>query len=340
MMKHVLVIFTGGTIGSSYGESIDIDAYSKYRLIELYKKRFGQTVSFDILEPLSVLSENMTADTLGRLLCAIASVDFGRYDGVIVTHGSDTLSYTSAFAGLLFGHIGKPVVFIAANKPLENPSSNGFDNFIGAVDFILNAGLSGVFTIYKNRETVDVFLATRILEADSDEECFGAFGGAPFGRMESGAFVRNDFAQNPLPDDFGAVSEPMPPLEPFDKNILIIKPYVGLDYRFFDITARQPAAVLHLAYHSGTGCTGGTDTSILTFAKRLREQGIPMYMLPFRTEEEHRYATAQRMIEGGLCLPLRKMSLESAYAKLVLAYHFYRGDQHYINKNVFFEYLS
>ena len=60
-----------------------------------------------------------------------------KVDGIILTHGSDTIQYTAA----LLSYVLKPeipVMIVCSNYVLEDEKANGFDNFCAAVDFIKN----------------------------------------------------------------------------------------------------------------------------------------------------------------------------------------------------------
>lgn len=60
----ILVVFTGGTIGSCYNDGvISPDSSTSYKLIEMYKQNGGYA-EFDAISPYTVLSENLTASIL------------------------------------------------------------------------------------------------------------------------------------------------------------------------------------------------------------------------------------------------------------------------------------
>lgn len=60
----ILVVFTGGTIGSCYNDGvISPDSSTRYKLIEMYKQNGGYA-EFDAISPYTVLSENLTASIL------------------------------------------------------------------------------------------------------------------------------------------------------------------------------------------------------------------------------------------------------------------------------------
>ena len=113
----ILLILTGGTIGSSVNADGIIDT-GKSRLLELYSA-LDPKQEFDVLRPIDVLSENIGLKDWSKLINAIDGADLSKYEGVIIAHGSDTLAYTSALVSMLYYGTGMPFCLIAADHPLE-----------------------------------------------------------------------------------------------------------------------------------------------------------------------------------------------------------------------------
>lgn len=168
---NILVVFTGGTIGSgeTAGYLSPLGEKAGKRLLmgfgereqTDYERRFHTKIHFETCCPYEILSENLNGSHLPLLWEALKDVD--GYDGIILTVGTDTLGYSSAMAGYLFGHLGIPVVTVSANYPLEDERSNGFANFAGAVLLILEGSHKGVFCSYQNRERHFIHYGTRLL---------------------------------------------------------------------------------------------------------------------------------------------------------------------------------
>lgn len=338
----ILVIMTGGTIGSRLeAGAVRTDTAASDYLLKLYGRQNKNTVVFEVIRPYYILSENCSEKNWERLSSLFHTLDLNDYDGIIVTHGSDTISYTSAFLGLLYGGGPVPVVVTGSSHPLHDPRGNGLANFSGAVDFIRTARLRGVFTLFQNEigET-EVFLSTRIMAADSCHDQFSGFGGHAFGTMDQGRFVPSRASVNPSSEEFNSGIRGFSVKEQIRlrKPVYVLSPYPGFDYRMIDLS-RKPAAVLQLLYHSATACVDGEGSSILEFIASCRQLGIPVYTCSNKKQQEI-YETGKRILEAG-AVPLFHMSQESAYAKLLIAYNQTEMPlERYMSTNWFFEELS
>ena len=166
----ILVIFTGGTIGSAVSDGwISPSEDMKYLLLERYAEKTGDKSEFDTMTPYTVLSENLCAENINKLSAAVTD-NIDAYDGIIVTHGTDTLQYSAAALAYSLGSSCKPVVLVSSNYPLGDSRANGLDNFIAAVEFIKSESGRGVFVSYRNSgESTCIHLATRLA---LHTECF------------------------------------------------------------------------------------------------------------------------------------------------------------------------
>lgn len=181
-IQNIFLLQTGGTIGSAIHDGcIDVDPEKGDVLIQTYLKSASRLVDFEVSRPFTILSENLVPAHWSQIIDALKTVDFDRYKGIIVTHGSDTLPYTAAALSYFFSTTPIPIVLVCSNHPLGHPESNALPNFSGAVDFILNTGLPGIFTVYENKDgKTQIHLGTRLLEADWINDNFLSFGGRPF----------------------------------------------------------------------------------------------------------------------------------------------------------------
>lgn len=328
----ILIVLTGGTIGSkTENHIIDTGMKSPYRLIDLYYKAFESDCEFKIIQPFSHLSENFTLDVINQLADTVLKTDTSGYDGIIITHGSDTVSYTGAFLSYVLCSLNCPVVLTASDYPPDDIKSNALKNLRGAVQFIKSGYVkNGVYFSYGNPdENAEIHIATRINEADCFTDKFSSFCGNCFGVIENDEFT--PYPNNPSPAEIMNCRQY--PHKNFKSNCLILKSFTGMDYRFINLENPDLKSVVNIMYHSATACTYGTDTSFTDFIEKCSKRNIKVYCVSFKNREDL-YSSANKIIECG-GIPLCNISYQSAYAKILLADSL-KNDK-LINKNIFFE---
>lgn len=163
--------------------------------------------------------------------------------------------------------------------------------------------------------------------------------------MEKGRFRPYGGAYDPTPDEVRALPTQTPPVFPDLRScVQFVRPYPGMDYRRLSLPG-SVRAVFHGLYHSGTACVRqgeqGGETDFTAFARRCRDQGIPVYISPLWNREAV-YASSKRMRECGVRL-LPPMAEEAAYCKLLLTYSLYPENEEarcaYLTRNLAFEHI-
>lgn len=336
----ILVVLTGGTIGSRVSEKIiNVNSAAAYNLIKLYQDKYGTDIEFEVIQPMNILSENLIPSYWTTLYDCLDKVEFNAYDGIIITHGSDTLAYTAAMTGFCYAHTTIPIILVASNYALEDARSNGLANFYNAVCLIREKKVKGVLAIFQNdRKENIVYLSTRLREADTYLDQFSSYGGVDFGRVADGNFEQIKHIQNPGLEEMNESKKKLVTRnDSFEKSILMIHPYPGLDYSSI-LLNEQIGAVLHCTYHSSTTCRGARKYSATEFVHRCRAQGIEVYACSFK-HTENLYVTSAELLKSGV-IPLMNISMEAAYAKLTLAYNQRGMDvKKFMNENIYYEML-
>ena len=262
------VIFTGGTIGSAMQSGyISPTDSAKYNLIANYKNKFGNDVEFITHNPYTILSENLSAQTLNKLIAVVTELINTNCDGILVVHGTDTLQYSAAAVECCFGNNIKPIIFVSANYPLENSASNGNINFEAAVEFIKQSKGGGVYVSYSNDlKSVDIHSATRLLRhAEFDHKLFSLNG--VYATYQNKSFTLNSkyIFEDVVPSD----------VKVFPKSAgilnITVSPFEEYNYSLNDVKA-----VVFTPYHSGTLNT--ESEKLKHFAKKAAEKSVPMYV--------------------------------------------------------------
>lgn len=335
MKKRICVIFTGGTIGSYATEdTVDLSTENKSILIELYRQQYGSDIKFDELRPLDILSENVQFTDLDAMASCIRAVNKNKYDGIIITHGTDTLSFTANLFSQIFCDIAIPVVFVSALYPLNDSRSKGVDNFAGAVAFIEKEGLSGVYVSFKNDfENLYIHLASRITVAEQISGRFASVMGAPLCELVDGEFV---YTESPYLPAKESISAPRKAYGRYDicKDIVTIRARSFLDFSYFNFGQKKPKAVIIELYHSGTVCTSGEETNVLKFIEYCRSLGISVVLSPVDSKARV-YASAFEL--KSKCILAYDTSFEMTVIKVMLALGKEKDISEELASNNFFE---
>jgi L-asparaginase len=337
-MKNILVLFTGGTIGSTATEgTIDISGGTPFKLLQLFQQQTPkhQNINFTTRQPLQILSENLAPPAWKILIAALEAEHIDQYDGVIITHGTDTLAYTASALSFYFNNLNVPILLVSSDYPLDDPRANGLTNFSCAIEFILQKIQSGVFVPYRNQQQKKTLVhkAARLtcsLQLTGD---FYSVQGNSFAQFENKRF--SGLPVTTAPDATISTSTSPSISARFCSRILMIKPYPGLDYSHFNLELVD--VILHDLYHSGTACTStqwGENHSLLSFIKRCNEKNIPVYLAP-ATQATNAYHSTRALLDLGAEM-IWNMSIESAYIKLMLAYGNFNNKQQilaYLNQD-------
>lgn len=325
-MKDIMVVFTGGTIGSTkQGTAVDVNASGSYMIIDQFKEQYDLDVSMDTIQPINILSEDLIAQQWLSLAEQIKQIPQEQYKGIIVTHGSDTLAYSAAMLGLLLSHTRIPIVLIASNYPLEDERANGLRNFSEAVQWIMKEAPPGVFVVYENdRGESQLYLATRLMQCEAFTDQYRSPYELTLGQLKQGELLWSDDPRNPTLQQLAPVvnrwSSSIEQVTELADQIMYIKPFPGLNYELYQWDSNKPKAIVHDLYHSATACSLDSGPySLPVFIRRCRQQGIDVYLTPAKRAEDVQYASTAKLFEAGAVL-LGGMAPEAAMAKLMLGY--------------------
>lgn len=314
---RILVVFTGGTIGSAPESGAIRPAGEKARKLLLThfaeerqkacEEYFGRRISFDTACPYEILSENLSGEHLEKLEECIREKGVENYEGIVVTTGTDTLAYSSAAMGYAFADLQIPVVMVSANYPLSDKRSNGFSNFEGALLLILSGGHKGVFCSYDNGDGHFIHYATRLLPQMNYSHRVESVMGKIYGRVE-GMTVRVEKEVLGMEKEPGTVRLSCKNLS--GKKPAFIRPYPGIVYT----VPKGCCGILLDTYHSGTLPALGDDFQ--NFMKEAKKQNVLVFAAG--VPEGLVYETVDRMKEAGMIV-LPAASPAAMYMKLWMA---------------------
>ncbi len=143
-MKKILMITTGGTIASIPSNNGLIPEISGKDIISLMPE-LKNICTIDTFELLNIDSSNISKKHYILMLDTLEK-NYDNYDGFVITHGTDTMAYSSSMLACAIDNLSKPVVFTGSQLPLKAKATdayrNLYDAFLAASDNVYGVFLA------------------------------------------------------------------------------------------------------------------------------------------------------------------------------------------------------
>jgi L-asparaginase len=131
----ILLIYTGGTIGMMQdARSGELKPFN----FKALTKQIPELSKFDI--DLSSISFEIPLDSSNmhpRVWIKLATIikdNYLNYDGFVILHGSDTMSYTASALSFMLENLDKPVILTGSQLPIGIIRTDGKENLITAIE--------------------------------------------------------------------------------------------------------------------------------------------------------------------------------------------------------------
>jgi L-asparaginase len=281
LKKKIIVITTGGTIGSilkSNSVSVDLTEKKIAKEIEVAKKKLGYEV--EVQSPINKNSEVLGPTDWLDVLYSIDDACKTDCDGIVVTHGTDTLVYTVASA-LSLSHLwSKKVCFTGAYYSPDHPSSDTSLSLLSSLEFAASEHpASGIFVAFRSNENNS---EARILNGFDlkpmgfDESFFSSAYGNVVAQYSPKLGLSNDISikgvANPKIDSASIPSKNE--IVDATKKIACISLYPGIDRDTLRAITKGKDVVVIQLYHSGTGPFGPEYSDVVEHIKEYSESTL------------------------------------------------------------------
>ena len=147
MKKHILLLTTGGTIASMPGG----EGLEPHRsgVMERELEQLRTYYDITVKDVMCLDSSNIRPEEWQTIACSIFEYRVG-FDGIVVSHGTDTMAYTASAVTFMLPNIDLPVVFTGSQLPLADMLSDGPDNLRTAFAMAAS-GHNGVFLAFDRK---------------------------------------------------------------------------------------------------------------------------------------------------------------------------------------------
>ncbi|MBN1377431.1 Glu-tRNA(Gln) amidotransferase subunit GatD [Candidatus Woesearchaeota archaeon] len=145
-LPEIMIIHTGGTIASKvdYETGAVKPQFEPFELLRMFPELKDMAkIKTKLLG--NIFSENIRLEHYNLMIDTIKEQAKDKnIKGIVITHGTDTLHYSSAAMAFALENINIPVVFVGSQRSSDRGSSDSFLNLISAVSFIVNTNYNGV----------------------------------------------------------------------------------------------------------------------------------------------------------------------------------------------------
>lgn len=313
-LKHILLLTTGGTIAcrdSGHGLAPALSAEDLLAAVPSVTRACRVTAR----ALFNLDSTDMTPKEWMAIAAAIREA-YDRYDGFVITHGTDTLAYAAATLSCLLQYSEKPIVLTGAQLPLGAPGSDAATNLTEAFSWALSPGARGVRIVFAGRVIRGLRARKR---HTTDPDAFESVGATDTALVRDGQILRYG-----VPVTAGNVTDsPLVPPHAFydrlDTRIALAHLTPGMS----PYVLRHMAEGLHALIVEGVGI-GGIPDSLTPVLTRIAEGGVYLVLtsqVPYGASDFTVYRAGRRITEacGGKVVTIRDVPSEAAFAAAMWA---------------------
>lgn len=188
--KFIYIAYTGGTIGMKNSKNgyVPMSGYLQKQINNMPDFHQPEIPNFIINEYQPLIDSSNMSPIEWQIIANDISINYEKYDGFIVLHGTDTMSYTASALSFLLENLQKPVIITGSQIPLYEIRSDGRQNLLNSLLIAAHYPICEVTLFFNNK----LYRGNRTTKANADG--FNAFISPNFTQLiEIGIQVRYIF---------------------------------------------------------------------------------------------------------------------------------------------------
>lgn len=296
----ILIIYTGGTIGMIENpltgalENFDL---AHFRRLVPELNRFNYQIDAITFNP-PIDSSDMEPECWVKMARIIAD-NYGKYDGFVVLHGTDTMAYTASALSFMLENLGKPVIVTGSQLPIGQLRTDGKENLLTSVEIAAARDKEGrpmvpeVCIFFQNR----LMRGNRTTKINAENfNAFRSFNYPPLARVGIHIKYEPNLIRKPDP------SKPLKPHYLFDTNVVILTLFPGIQESIVTSLLHVPGLKAVVMKTFGSGNAPQKEWFIRQL-KEATERGIIIVNITQCASgavEMGRYETGMHLLEAGV----------------------------------------
>lgn len=257
-MKHILLLAMGGTIASEITEEGLAPEMTSEQILH-YVPDVKNLCTVDAETLFSIDSTNILPFHWLAVTKAIRE-NYDRYDGFVISHGTDTMAYTAAALSYLIQGANKPIILTGAQKPIHFENTDSKINLTDAFRCAVSDTIRGVHIVFNGQ----VILGTRARKTRSKD--FRAFSSVNYPIM---AAIRDgylmDFIERPVFKESVFYDR-------LNEKVGLVKLIPGMDLEIFELYLKKHDALIVESFGVG-GMPDYYDNGFFKLIQKYAERG-------------------------------------------------------------------
>ena len=321
--SKILIIYTGGTIGmvedhvSKTLKPFDFNQINK-ELPELKKIK----CKIDAVSFKNPIDSSNVSPVIWEKIGDYINSKYNDYDGFVVLHGTDTMSYTASALSFMFQHLSKPIIFTGSQLPIGMVRTDGKENLITAIEIaaskregepiVQEVAIYFEYQLYRANRTTKI-----------SSEHFEAFKSYNFPPLAI-AGIDINYNHSVL---FRPSAKKMKYIKGFDTNILVIVFFPGLDTESVKEMIQNSSSKVVVLMTYGSGNIPMSDKITKLIKKQIKKGKIFLNVSQCKAGrvEQQKYETGIHLHTLGV-LGVYDMTLEAVISKTMLYLHKFPND--------------
>ena len=231
----ISILGTGGTIASRIDyRTGGVYASFSPKDIAMQIPELKEIANIKVEQIMNIMSEDMNPEKWVEIAKAVAKEINSGSKGIVVTHGTDTLHYTSAALSFMLKDLPCPVAIVGSQRSSDRGSSDAVMNVACAANFVANSDVAEVCVVMHGSISDDYCFAVRGTRArkmhTSRRDAFKSINELPIAKINWKSRKIEILNEN-----YRKRSEKKVKVDDkIEKKVALIKCYPGLDPSIFD----------------------------------------------------------------------------------------------------------
>ena len=314
--NKVLLIYTGGTIGMGCSAKTGaLEPLDFEHLVNRMPEFALVSTAIDTYQFTPPIDSSDMSPQLWTELVNIISEKYDKYDGFVILHGTDTMSYTASALSFMLENLTKPVVLTGSQLPIGQLRTDGKENLVTSIEIAAAHNEDGTAKVPE----VCVYFNGSLLRGNrstkQNSEGFTAFDSFNYPHLGTAGINVVYHTKNILSPDF---TKPMIPHPEVDSNLIVFTLFPGISEDIARRTIDNPdiRAIVMRTYGSGNA---PQYPWLINMLKEAADRGVTIVNITqciAGSVEMNRYDTGIHLQQNGV-LSGHDSTVESAITKLI-----------------------